>query len=129
MGYNLTFSGITFSGSKVLNDYNNSVFFSFFDGNYANQILPPIVNYSFPGDFTADVPLKDATATGFIMKVGFDQALDSSTTTSTNIKLKDDAGNEVVSTFAFSGTELTITTSQPLAYGAKYTLSLSTGVK
>lgn len=63
------------------------------------------------------------------MKVGFDQALDSSTTTSTNIKLKDDTGNEVVSTFSFTGTELTITTSQPLAYGTKYTLSLSTGVK
>lgn len=48
VGYDVTFSGITFSGGKTLNEYNSKAFFSYFDGTYANQILPPIVNYSFP---------------------------------------------------------------------------------
>lgn len=129
VGYDLTFSGITFNGGKVLNEYNNKVFFSFFDGNYSNQILPPIVNYSFPGDFVSDVPVKDATATGFIMKVGFDQELDLVTITSANIKLKDDMGNEVTTTLSYTGTELTLSTDLPLSHGTKYSLNLSTNVK
>ena len=129
VGYDLSFSGISFVGGKILNEYNNKVFFSFFDGNYSNQILPPIVQYSFPGDFFSDVPTKDPTATGFIMRVGFDQELDYLTTTSTNIKLKDEWGNEVTTTLSYTGTELTVTTDQPLDSGKKYTLSLSPSVK
>lgn len=129
VGYDLSFSGITFNGGKILNEYNNRVFFSFFDGNYNTQILPPIVNYSFPSDFSSDVPVRDMTASGFVMKVGFDQELDYTTVTSTNIKLKDESDNEVISTFSYSGTELTVSTSSPLSYGKKYSLSLSSSVK
>lgn len=128
-GYDLSFSGIAFSGGKVLNDNNNKVFFSFFDGNYANQILPPIVNYSFPSNFAFDVPIKDPTASGFVMKVGFDQPLDPITVTSANIKLKNASDNEVTTTLSYTGTELTLSTDTPLVYGSKYTLLLSSGVK
>jgi len=46
--YQLRFTDLSFSGGKTLNEYNANASFSFSDGNYANQILPPIVSYSFP---------------------------------------------------------------------------------
>jgi hypothetical protein len=84
---------------------------------------PLIVLSTQPADGAVDVPI-DAAISAL-----FNRPINTSSIDSSSFNLKDNAGAPVAGTLLASGSTATFTPAAPLTHGARYTATITTGVK
>jgi hypothetical protein len=124
--YNVSFTWLNFTWWKSL-DTDIKRWFDFFESNgfdFTNKILPPIVISSYPYDWANDMPLNTS------IEVYFDQPLQSTTVTTTNITLKDSQWTTVAWTVDYDSwaNKMTFTPSSQFTYSTDYILTLSNSI-
>jgi len=87
------------------------------------DIIPPTVSFTAPLNGQTAVPVNR------IIHVGFSEAMDPSTITTTNFKVTGPGVTPVSGTVAAVGTSATFTPSTPLAFSTIYTATITAGVK